>query len=125
LFRNAGLAQAFENVLEAGQIRRVVAPRRPGGAGAGDREGRVERETGLDCRMRLIESIKLSEGGRQMKNCYRIISVGLGRPPILRDRLLPTAEVELRQTRHIHPEVSQRIAGTEAKRLSNLSLCFL
>ena len=40
--------------------------RRPGGAGAGDGEGRVERETGLDRGTRLVKSTKLREGGGQM-----------------------------------------------------------
>ena len=51
-----------------GQIRRVVARRRPVGAGAGNGEGRVERETGRDCGMRLVKSTKLREGGGQRKN---------------------------------------------------------
>ena len=33
--------------------------------------------------------------------------------------------MELRHTRHIHPEVSHCIARTQAQRLSNVSLCFL
>ena len=94
LFGDPGLAQAFENGLKLGQIRRVVAHRRPGGAGAGDGEGRVERETGLDCGMRLVKSTKLREGGGQHKIWMRIISVGLDRPSKPRDRLLPTAEVD-------------------------------
>ena len=98
--------------------------RRPGGAGAGDGEGRVERETGLDCGTRLVESTKLREGGGQLKICERIISVGLDRPPKPRDRLLPTAEVELRDARGRHPDVSHRIARTEAQGLGNVSLCF-
>ena len=53
--------------LKLGQIRRVVAHRRPDGAGAGDGEGRVERETGLDRGMRLVKSTKLREGGGQTK----------------------------------------------------------
>ncbi len=55
--------------LKLGQICRVVAHRRPGGAGAGDGVGRVERETGLDRGMRLVESTKLREGGGQLKIC--------------------------------------------------------
>ena len=43
-----GLAHGFKNGLKLGQIRRVVGNRRPEGAGAGDREVRVERETSLD-----------------------------------------------------------------------------
>ena len=48
LFGHAGLAQALENGVRLGQIRRVVAHPRPGRAGAGDGEGQVERETGID-----------------------------------------------------------------------------
>ena len=94
------------------------------GAGAGDGEGRVERETGLDCGTRLVKSTKLREGGGQIKMCDRIISVGLDRPSIPRNRLLVTAEVELRHARDIHPDVSHRIARTEAQGLGNVSLCF-
>ena len=62
--RQPRLAQAFEDGLKLGQIGRVVALRRPEGAGAGDGEGRVQREAGLDRGTRLIESAKMCEGGR-------------------------------------------------------------
>ena len=96
LFGDSGPAHAFEKGLKLGQIRRVVAHRRPIGAGARDGEGRVERETGLDCGMRLVKSTKLREGGGRQKIRSRIISVGLDRPSKPRDRLLITAEDELR-----------------------------
>ncbi len=48
---------------KAGQMRRIVARRRPESAAAGDGVGRVERETGLNGGMRLVESTKLPEGG--------------------------------------------------------------
>ena len=67
--RQPGLAEAFENGLELRHMRGVVAHRRPGGAGAGDGEGRVEREAGLDCGMRLVKATKLREGGGQLKIC--------------------------------------------------------
>ena len=95
-----------------------------GSAGAGDGEGRVERETGLDRGMRLVQSTKLREGGGQIKICGRIISIGLDRPAKPRDRLLIFAEVELRQAREIHPDISHRIARTEAQGLSNVCLGF-
>ena len=124
LFGDAGLAHAVENGLEPGQVGRVVAPRRPGGAEAGDGEGRVEGEAGLDGGTRLVQSAKLRQGGGQVKIRYRIISVGLDRPPTPRDRLLPTAEVELRQAHVCHPNVSRRVAWTEALGLGNVSLGF-
>ena len=62
MFGHPGLAQTVQNALSLSQIGRVVAPRRPGGAGAGDREVRVERETGPDCGMRLVKSAKLRQG---------------------------------------------------------------
>ena len=43
----------------------VVDNRRPGGAGAGDGESRVGRETSLDCETRLVKSAELSQGGGQ------------------------------------------------------------
>jgi len=46
-------------------MRWVVADRRPGGAGAGDGEGRIEREAGFDSGTRLVQSPKLREGGTQ------------------------------------------------------------
>ena len=76
-------------------MRRVIANRSPGSAGAENTVDGVERETGLDCGTRLIQSAKLREGGCQVEVCFRIISVGLDRPPTPRDRLLPAAEVEL------------------------------
>ena len=69
LLGNSRLAHAFENPLELGQVRQVVAHRGPGGAGAGDGEGRVEREAGLDGGTRLVNSTKLREGGGQLKIC--------------------------------------------------------
>ena len=74
--------------------------------------------------MRLVKSTKLREGGGQVKICDRKISVGLDRPPKPRDRLLPTAEMVLRDARESHPEYSHRIARTEAQGLDNVSLCF-
>ena len=91
--RQCCLAQALVNGLELGQIRRVVALCRPEEAGAGDGEGGVEREAGLDCGTRLVQSAKLREGGGQVKICNRInITVCLDRPPKPRDGLLPAAE---------------------------------
>jgi hypothetical protein len=43
--------------VKLGQIGRVVAPRRPAGAGAGHGEGRVEREPGFDGGTRLVNPI--------------------------------------------------------------------
>ena len=60
--RQSRLPHAFENRLELGEIPRIVAHRCPGGAGAGDCEGRVERETSLGRRPRLVRSAKLREG---------------------------------------------------------------
>src|ERR1700722_12197210 len=54
----------------------------------------------------------------------RIVTVGLDRPSKPRNRLLPTAEVELPKARIGHPDVSQSIARTEAQRLGNVSLVF-
>ena len=85
--------------LNPGQIRRVVARRRPDGAGAGDGEGRVEREAGLDGGTRLVQPTKLGKSGGQLEMRIRIVSVGLDRPSTPRDGLLPTAEVVLRKAR--------------------------
>jgi hypothetical protein len=71
--------------------------------------------------MRLVESIKLRKGGGQMKIYCRIISIGLDRPATPRDRLLPTADVELRLPRYIHPHVGRRIARTEPQGFGNMS----
>ena len=54
----------------------------------------------------------------------RIISVGLERPSTPCDRLLATAELELRNSRARHPEVSHRIARTEAQGLDRMSFGF-
>jgi len=48
LLRQARLAQAVDNGLKLGEIRRIVAHRCPGGVGAGDGKGRVECKAGLD-----------------------------------------------------------------------------
>src|SRR5271165_7536869 len=123
--RHSCLAQALKNALILGQIRWVVAPCRRGGAGAGDAVGWVDRKAGRDRGTRLVNSTELGESGGQPKIWSRIVSVSLDRPSTPRDRLLVTGEVGLPKARHIHPEVSQRIARTEAQGLSNLSLCFL
>jgi hypothetical protein len=91
LFRDSSLAHAFENWPMPGQIPRVIAYRRKDGAGAGDSESWVERETGFDGGMRFVKSTKLRKGGGQLKICSRIVSVGLDRPSTPRDRLLKTA----------------------------------
>src|SRR5271163_1514529 len=77
LFRNSGVAHAFENRLELGEIPRVVAHRRPGSVEAGDGEGGVESETGLGCGTSLIKASKLREAGAQHKIYIRKISVGI------------------------------------------------
>lgn len=64
---DSGLAQAVENALKLSQIRRVVAPRCPGGAGAGDRKSRVERDAGPDGGMRLVQPTKKRESGGQIE----------------------------------------------------------
>jgi hypothetical protein len=66
---------------------KVVGHRRPGGAGAGDDKGRVEREADFDCGMRLVKAIELREGCGQHDIWKRNIPVGLERPSEPRDRL--------------------------------------
>src|SRR5271166_1613628 len=75
LFGHPGLAHAFEDWPMPGQIPRVIAYRRKDGAGAGDSESRVERETGFDGGMRFVKSTKLRERRAQHKIGMRIISV--------------------------------------------------
>src|SRR5271169_1572325 len=106
LFGDPGLAHGFDNALYLGMTSRVVAHRRPEGAGAGHGEGRVERETALDCRTGLVESTELREGGGQQKIRCRIISVGFDCPSKPRGRLVPIAEIVLRNAGASHPEVS-------------------
>ena len=124
LFRHAGLAHAFENRLKLGQKPLIFAPRDQVGPKAGDREGRVKREAGLDGGMRLVKPTKLRQGGAHRKILMRIISVGLDRPSKPRDRLLPKAENILRDARLSHPGIGHRIARTEPEGLDNVSLGF-
>ena len=95
------------------------------GAGAGDGEGRVERETGLDGGTRLVESTKLREGGGQPKIC-EADNFGWPRSPVDTTRpLAPNCRGGCFATaRDSHPDVSHRIARTEAQGLGNVSLCF-
>ena len=58
------------------------------------------------------------------KYAWWITSIGLDRPSTPRDRLLVTADVELRQACDTHPDMSRRIARTEAQGLTDVSLCF-
>ena len=123
MFRHPGFAQAVENGLELGQIRRVVAHSRPIGAGAGDGEGRVEREPSLDCGMRLVQSAKLRERGSQQKMLngkFRLASIAR------RNHATAWSQVPSwffacprNPSRHSH-----RIARTEAQGLTDVSLCF-
>ena len=122
--RQSRLAHAFENRLKLGQKPLIFAPRGQVGPKAGDGEGRVEREAGIDCRTRLVKPTKLRQGGAHRKILMRIISVGLDRPSKPRDRLLPKAEKILRDARLSHPGIGHRIARTEPEGLDNVSLGF-
>ena len=104
------------------EIRRIVAHCRPSGVGAGDGEGCVERETGLDCRIRLVQPTKVREGGGQQEIWCRIISVGLDRPSEPPGCLLKTAQSGLRDASETLPGMGIRIARTEAQGLANVSL---
>ena len=125
LLGDAGLAQVFESRFELGEIRWVVALRRPGDPEAGDGESRVEREAGLDRGMRFVEATELREGGGQHEIRCRIISVGLDRPSEPRGRLLITAEKVRRDAPECLPGMGIRVARTEAQGLADVSLCFL
>ena len=109
LFGDPGLVQALVEALVLRKIPRVVAHRRPIGAGAGHREGRVEREPRLDRGTRLVQSTKMRESATQNKMWMREISVRLDRPSKPRDRLLPKAEVILRDARYIHPKPRAKV----------------
>src|SRR3984885_10241484 len=106
-----------------GEIRRVVAHGRPGGAEGGDGEGGNEGETGFNRGTGLIEAAQLRESGAQHKIYVRKVSVCLDRPPIPRDCLFPTAKVEFRLAHPRYPDVSIGVARTEAQTLRNVSLC--
>ena len=121
---DSGLAQAFENALGPCQVRRVVAHRRPGDAGARNGKDRVELEAGLDCGTGLVHSTKLRKGDGQVKIRMRIISIGLDRPSKPRDSFLPGAEVVLRNARETLPGMGISIARTEAQGFANVGLCF-
>ena len=99
-------AHAVENALKLGEIRRIVAPRCPGGPGMGECVDRVKREARLDCGTRVINSTEVRKGGGHLKIGVRIISIGFERPSIPRYGSVVTAEMELRESRHIHPDVS-------------------
>src|SRR5208282_5373109 len=106
LFGDSGLAHAFENGLKLGQIGRVIAHSRPKGAGAGDGEGRVERETGLDCGMCLVWSTKVREGGSKQELRCRLISFGPVGPRKPLTPLSPFAEGVLREAQELFPVVA-------------------
>jgi hypothetical protein len=67
LLGDSGLAHAFKYGLEPSQICWVVAHSFPKGVGAGDGEGAVERGAGLDCGMRLVQSIEVRRAAANMK----------------------------------------------------------
>ena len=121
-FGNSGFAHTLENGVKLDQKRPIVAHRRPGSAGSGNAEGRVEREAGFDSGMRLVQAAQLRQGGAQNEICIGEISVGLDRAPKPRDCLLPVAEEVLRYARNIHPAVGQRIAWAEAQGRSDAVL---
>src|ERR1700677_163859 len=124
LSRDSGIAHAFESRLELREMRRIVAHRRPSRVEASDGESRDVSEAGLGCGMGLVWATKLRKGGAQHKIDIRKISVGLDRPPVPTDRLLPTAGAEVCEARPAHPDVSIRIARTEAQTFGDVSLCF-
>jgi hypothetical protein len=73
--------------------------------------------------MRVVKSTKLREpGGRQEIRC-RVIPVGLNSTPEPRGRLVTAAENELRGACESPPGMGVGIAGTEAQRLADVSLC--
>jgi hypothetical protein len=89
---------------------------------AGYGEGRVERETGLGCGIRLVESTKLGRRGGQVKVCDRIISVGFDRSAKPRNGSFIIAEKGLRIACKILPCMGIGIARAEAQRLADMSL---
>jgi hypothetical protein len=71
--------------------------------------------------MRLVKSIKLREGGGQLKICVGIASVGLDRPPTPSDCLLVAAEVSSDRAIPILP--NPMAAWALARFRSNASAC--
>ena len=122
--RQPRLPHAFENRLKLGQKPLIFAPRRPSGPGAGDGEGRVEREAGIDCRSASSSRPSCAKAAAHRKILMRIISVGLDRPSKPRDRLLPKAEEDSSRCPRDHPGIGHRIARTEPEGLDDVSLGF-
>ena len=65
LVGDAGFAQAVKSDLDLGEICRIVTHRRPRATGAGKGEDRIERETDLDRRARLVKAAEVRECGPQ------------------------------------------------------------
>jgi hypothetical protein len=80
LLGDAGFAQALEERLKLGHIRRVVTHRRPERAGAGDGEVRVEYAADPDCGTRFVNPTDLREGDSPSM-CRRSLNSGPGREP--------------------------------------------
>jgi TolB-like protein len=74
--------------------------------------------------MRLVKSTKLRKGGGQVKICWRIISIGLDRPPEPSDRLLPITDVVLRQAAQAKPVSAREPEKSTPPRLSIVVLPF-
>src|ERR1700721_4765109 len=81
LFWEPSHAQAFENRRKLLWMHRVVAHSGPVYPGAGDAEGRVEHDPGLDRGTRLIKPAQPREGGGQVERSLGIMPIGFDRPP--------------------------------------------
>ena len=75
--------------------------------------------------MRLVKSTELRQGGGQHKMRLRIIAIGFNRPSTPGVCLLIIAEANFCDARVTHPEVSHRVARTEAQRLGYVGLRLL
>ena len=106
-------------------MRGVVAHRSPVDPCAGDGEGRVEHEAGLDRGTRLFEPAKPGKGRGQVEMRLGIIPVGFDRPAAPQDGLLAIPQVVFRDANFGQPRIGRHIARAQAKRLVDVSLGFL
>src|ERR1700722_5249765 len=107
-FRNASLAQPFENALALLEVGWVVALRH--GQKSGDRVIRRKRMSGFDFGLRLIETAEIRERGCHVEMVQRIIPAGVDRAAKERDRFLVGSEVEFGEAPDVGPHEGDRVS---------------
>jgi hypothetical protein len=123
LFRDSGLAHAPVKPLALSDKGYIIAPH--GGAEAGNGEARIGCKASLDGRLRFFEPAEVRQGCREVELYDWMIEIDFNGAPRTRDGLLVAAQMEPSGADKLYPTVGSMVMRREAKRLIDMSLCFL